>query len=175
MPEESSKRKLTLSVDEDVVEKAKTLNINISEMTEAMLRGFAFKPTELELDAVYRHYQELFNAMLTLLREYQTSVVVAERTVYDDNEEPLFGGTYLLDNNGKIWFTDEEGPTDIRDIPLYCFRDPMVILSRFVKALSEAKEQREEQINKLEMAKQLILAMTQSLTKGAAKEVKTNG
>jgi len=36
------KEKLTLSVDGEVVQKAKGLGLNLSEITEVALRGFSF-------------------------------------------------------------------------------------------------------------------------------------
>jgi len=46
------KEKLTLSVDKETVEKAKKLGINISEITEKVLRGFTFSAKEAEASAM---------------------------------------------------------------------------------------------------------------------------
>jgi len=81
---ESKKQKLTLSVDADVVEKAKNLGWNISDITEKVLRGFAFEPKATEKEALYKKYEELFDVMRSLLQKYDTWVEIAVSTITDD-------------------------------------------------------------------------------------------
>ena len=54
------KEKLTLSVDKKVVKKAKEMGINISEITENVLKGFTFEPTSAEKTTLVEKYKELF-------------------------------------------------------------------------------------------------------------------
>ena len=46
MSEETGKKKLTLTVDEKVIEKAKSLGFNLSEVTESILRSFYLQEDE---------------------------------------------------------------------------------------------------------------------------------
>jgi len=73
----NEKKKLTLSVDSRVVEKAKSLGLNLSEITEKVLRTFAFAPTDVDRKALYTKYRELFDTMVPMLRDYNASVQVA--------------------------------------------------------------------------------------------------
>jgi len=75
---DKKKQKLTLSVDPDVVKKARRLGINISEITEGILRGFSFSPSSIETAALYEKYQQLFQTMLPLMKKYEINVKVGE-------------------------------------------------------------------------------------------------
>src|SRR5512136_2085665 len=70
------KEKLTLSVDKQVVHKAKELGINISEITERVLTGYtaAEKPN----GDLYGAYMQLFDSIRPLLKEFDCSVKIAE-------------------------------------------------------------------------------------------------
>lgn len=178
MSEEHGKRKLTLSVDEEVIEKAKDLGINISDVTEGILRGFAFRPSESDTDAVYKHYEELFKVMVPLLKQYGTGVDVGE--IPPDPEEaskyPTPPIDLYLSEDGKVWMSEvEDYVKDIHDIKLWQLYEPKKILSNFVKSLSNAKERRKGQLEELEMATRVVLAMTESLKKPkVAKESKND-
>ncbi len=60
------KAKLTLNVDEEVVRRAKDLNINISEVTEMALRGYTTTKGKSESDAgdIRSAYDFLFRSMM---------------------------------------------------------------------------------------------------------------
>ena len=70
------KRKLTLTVDAETVETAKRLGVNISEVTERVLRNFAFDSNDESRKTLLSRYKAMFESMQPLIREYDTSVHV---------------------------------------------------------------------------------------------------
>ena len=156
----STKKKLTLSVDEEVIEKAKSLGLNLSEITEAVLRGFAFAPDKVEKDVLYSKYKELFEVILPLLKEYDVSVMIAEYSL-DDDQPPLDSYSIYLSPNGKFWADGiEQSFSNIHQISIPDFLSPKKILSNFITALADSKVKREEQLEELEMVKGIIAAIT---------------
>src|SRR3989442_13979298 len=71
------KSKLTLTVDAATVEKAKRLGINISELTEKVLRGFVFDPKDESKPALMIHYKALFGAIEPRLMQYEIQARLA--------------------------------------------------------------------------------------------------
>ena len=175
MSSEKVKRKLTLSVDEEVIEKAKHLGLNLSEITEAVLRGFAFTPNEIDKASLYDKYKELMDTMLPLLREYGASVKVAEEII-EDEKVGLFETNDILFCYDGTLYSDLFGVTlsDIQQIPIYFFLEPKQILSNFIKQLASAEEKRKERIEEIEMAKRIILAISQSFKPSNETTAKTN-
>ncbi len=155
MRQEPKKQKLTLSVDKDVVEKARKLGINISEITEKILRGFTFTPSTAERDTLYEKYKQLFNAMLPLLQKYAASVEVGGE--YDEKVGPM---PILLLSNGNFWIDVFENEiNDIQAFAITDFYEPKMILANFIKALSNAAERHKQTLAELEMARRIIDAI----------------
>src|SRR2546428_5930576 len=104
-----SKSKLTLSVDTETVDKAKKLGINISEITETVLKTFTQSKDESRYD-IQSGYERLFAAMMPLLKEYKTAMIVgASREFPDDDPEQLSLGGYgfFFEGDEALW-SDEE-------------------------------------------------------------------
>ena len=113
------KEKLTLSVDKEVVEKAKELGINISELTEKVLSGFTFEPTEVEESQVRAKYMELFETMKPVLQKFKVHVKVAEMIEFDERTHTAT--TYWsadLYPDGGLWSSDLEQEFDIQKFSL---------------------------------------------------------
>ncbi len=157
----SEKQKLTLSVNKEVVEKAKEMGINISEITEDVLRGFAFTPTELDDEELYRQYQELFSFMLPTMKKYNFSVEVATNPYFDNKGEYLGSLTLSLLTNSIFWVDEiEHSFSDITKIPVHDFHTPIFILEKFLKGLTDSVDKRKEHLKELEMAKRIVQAIS---------------
>jgi hypothetical protein len=158
------KQKLTLSVDKEVVEKAKVLGINISDITEKVLTGYtsAEKPEGNIHDA----YKELFDSILPLLKEFECDVQVAESWI--EVEIPQ-DETYLT-SNGNFHVVSYAPPnemyiSDIKKIPPEEFLSAQEILSNLVNEMAKSQEKRKEKMEEILMAKRIIDAMSESLLK----------
>jgi hypothetical protein len=163
------KEKLTLSVDKEVVDKAKNLGINISEITEKILTGYtsAQKPSGSIFDA----YEDLFNSIKFLLKEFDCRVKVAQ-TLIEDEDSCFVEQEYFLTQYGTFFVHVLIGPpqeshfiSDIKKIDPRDFLTPDKILSNLLKELVQAQEKREEKMEELLMAKRIIDAMSESLLK----------
>ena len=160
------KQRVNLSIDGEVVKKARELGINISQITEDILRGFSFTPNNIENEAIYEQYQQLFETMQPLLKQYSTSVKVGIEDLKDkDGKIMTYTDIHLL-SDGRLYLDEVEYATNnIRDIDVSYFNDPKEILSNFIEALSNGVERRKARITEIEMAKRIIDAITQTTNK----------
>lgn len=161
------KEKLTLSVDKEVVEKAKKLGINISDITERVLKGYtsAEKPNGTLYDA----YRQLFDAILPLLKAFGCRVEVAEgidEGIDGKGVTVEFDYSVSLESDGSFYLEPfEDHITDIRKIDQQDFLSPEKILSNLVDALAKSKEANEEKTQQIMMAKRIVDAMYETLIK----------
>jgi hypothetical protein len=158
------KVKLTLSVDKGTVEKAKKLGINISEITEKVLKGFAFSAKEAEASVVYASYKELFDLMRPLLLKYNAFVPIASQSGVQMEDGMIDYGQdvteVLLGPDGTFCVPEGEiGFKEIEKIPLDQFYGISFILSSFIDALIKGSEKQKELLGQLEMAKRIIKAL----------------
>jgi len=159
------KEKLTLSVDSEVVEKAKSLGLNISEITEVALRGLSFSAKEAEPNALYGSYKALFEAMKPLLSIYDASVKIASQEITDEKTGNSLGlNAIFLCPDGTLYSdTFETTFTDIAKIPTCAFCTPKEILSNLVDDLARSVAQRKETIKELEMARRIVSAIASTM------------
>ena len=152
------KSKLTLTVDAATVEKAKRLGINISELTEKVLRGFVFDPKDESKPALMNHYKAMFDAMVPLLKEYETSVRIAASHV--DDGKYAWDETIYLEPDGRFWADPEEVTVDFDQLKKgTAFLDPNVILQNFIDSIEKGKTRRRERLESLAVARRLIEAI----------------
>jgi hypothetical protein len=157
-----------LSVDKEVIKKAKKLGINISEITENILKGYtsAEKPN----GNVYDAYSQLFSAITPLLKEFGCTIEVGEGIDESTDEKGRLveGPPYdisLLSDGSFYLDAFEMSFTDIKKIDLQDFLPPEKILSNLVNVLAETKSANEEKRRQIMMAKRIVQAMSETLVK----------
>jgi len=146
---DGEKTKLTLSVNSEIIRKAKDdPTINISEITEKILRALTTTSKTEGTEKRYKAYQELFNLMLPLLRKFKVRTKIAFTVLamsppqpvdWDDrgNEidwvgaEPIEWWDYYLQPNGKI-LREPDNEIVIKDIEIEDFFRPQVIVDNFL-------------------------------------------
>jgi hypothetical protein len=165
------KEKVNLTIDVEVVKQAKEQRINMSKFTEKMLRGYtAAKKPEGD---VHEAYSQLFESIVPLLKEFDCRVQVAE-TRYPaligdgrgndiEIERPI--SIYIMADGSLYLDEDDRYFEDIREIHKEHFFEPQKILSNLVNALSKSKEARDDRINEILMAKNIIEAISKRLIK----------
>jgi len=166
----SKKQKLTLSVDSDVVEKARKLDINISEITEKVLDSFTFTPKKDDVDEVYRKYKQLFETMIPLLKKFGTDCRIGKMEI---NLKPKNPSDFMevdldLTSDGKIFMYEFDqwiALDDIENIDISSFHKPKKILSDLLASLALSQETRKENIADLEMANRIVQAITGQIIK----------
>jgi hypothetical protein len=166
-PKSETKQKLTLTVDAETVEAAKKLGLNISEVTERVLKGYTFDPDRAEEGVSRKQYRELIGAMDPLLTKYRSQVLVgwiSTDSPSDDGEAVFYSG------DGQLYSEEDIGPdaagnsqvvqqavsTDSVD-----FLRPAQILKNFFAAIESAKNRRREEVEGLLLAKRLVEALSE--------------
>lgn len=150
----SDKQKLTLSVDREFVEKAKTLGVNISDIAEMALKHVSETQTGkiVTKDQVNAGYKKLFDAMLPWLNKFGASVEVGHQYLDDHNRE-----TVALCPNGEFWGDVFEDTVNFESIDFLPAND---ILPKFIDVLIAASERNKEKLKELEIARRFIEALT---------------
>ena len=163
----SKKQKLTLSVDSEIVEKARKLDINISEITEKVLDSFTFSPKKADADEVISKYRQLFETMAPLLKKFGTVCNVGRMDIQNNEHPTEFISTDLdLTADGKIWMSEFENWMIFdNNIDIYIFHKPKKILSNLLSSLASAQETKKENIADLEMASRIVQAISGQIKK----------
>ena len=168
---DKKKQKLTLSVDPDVVKKARGIGINISEITESILRGFSFTPSGIETDTLYEKYDQLFRTMLPLLQKYGTNVKIG-KTYSGELEENI---DIWLQSNGRFLLPDLDiAFNEIKKLDIIDLYQPKTILTNFIEQISQSAENRKQQLIELEMARRIIEAIGGTTKKPISKTIKSD-
>ena len=171
----ADKQKLTLSVDSKVVEHAKELNLNISDITEQVLKGFTFEPNAEEGEELLSKYKELFKIMLWSLKKFRGSVEVGsmiltfkdtkgKESFQNDNIYLLYDGSFYSDmyNDEAIFHIDDLSTKTIEGDNI-TFYYPQQLLSNFIDGLVKGAERQKETLKELEATKRIIEAISGSL------------
>ena len=165
------KEKVNLTIDTEVIKKAKEQGVNISKFVGRVLGGYvaANKP---ESD-VHEAYNQFFESIVPLLKEFDCRVQVADSTDPSDFEDskgnvikverPI--SIYIMPNGSLYLDEDDRYFKDIKEIPTEDFFEPKKILSNVVNALLNSKEARDDRLNEILMAKNIIEAMSKRLVK----------
>jgi hypothetical protein len=162
-----TKQKLTLTVDAETVDAAHKLGLNISEVTERVLRGYTFDPKGLERGATAEQYQELLRTMDPLLEKFGCRIIVGSRWGGYSDEDPVYysnDGLHVEEPTGD----DEDSYTAAGiSIDEVKFLKPNQILRNFFAAIESVKTRRREEVESLILAKKFIEALTEQELKRA--------
>jgi len=179
MKDTADKQQLNLTVNTDVVKRARDLKINISEITEKVLRAFTTSSKTGDKEKLYQMYQELFNLMLPLLKKFQVKTPVAREAVYepdedlepesfDPNGDPIFPEPEVIDvfttylgSDGRL-VHEGFGEVKIKTINIQDFLRPQTIMDSFLDSIQEGVDYRKNQFKEIEMAKTIIDAITKT-------------
>jgi len=187
---QKEKRHLTLNVDSEIAQKAvDDPNINVSEITEKVLRAFTSSSKTADKEKLYSGYQELFKLMLPLLKKFRVNVQVGTEEVWEEEPEelePIYDDEgeivdydpgppsdvfrIYLESNGTLSH-DREGIKNIKDININLLYTPQQIVDGFLSSILRGVEYRKNQFKEIEMAKTIIDA----ITKGTISKVKSKG
>lgn len=156
---ESSKQKLMLGIDKNVIQKAKEAGINISSITEQVLKTITYQPNDGNTpDDVVRAYEALFEiarSRMCIYDRYELQICVGEK---DSRKVFLHSGYGLMlwDDHTKKMIED---PASV-DSVLGLLYEPMRILANLVVALTELAQQNKEKIAELKFALRLVKALS---------------
>ena len=184
---ETNKKNLNLSVEEGLIKKAREQGINISEITEKVLRVFTASSENVDKEKMYKVYEELFNLMLPLLQKFKVTTIIAREVFYDapdiigeDESGDLIYGDPIPTESFDIrlhpdrkLYHERNGEIKINDIDIGEFLNRQDILDEFLNSIQKGVNYRKEQFTQIEMAKTIIDAITKGVipkTKGKGKK-----
>ena len=161
-PHYNVKQKLTIGLSKEVIDRAKAARINISAVTEQVLRALTYEPAGYSNDDVADAYDRLFNSMLPVLDKYGTSVTVGLHTDFSN----IKGDPYeiILDNHGKlsIWKDDEEMDPSISITEALPFLyDVPGILEALMQSLITAAERNKNKLQTFKFASRFLKMLSE--------------
>ena len=159
-----TKQKLTLSIDKDIIERAKDAGINISSITEKVLSSLTLDIKGATRADVVRGYKELFVVIQEALKKYDASVEVGVVQGDEPDEDGYTtGDDIILTTYGLIAedFKRRRRSVEIEEIEKYGqFWTPFQILQKLLKALISASETHREQLKELHIAMRFVKALS---------------
>lgn len=157
------KQKLTLSVETGIVDQAKKLGVNISELTEQVLRGYAIKDDGLDWKSYKSQYLVFLHTMDPLLTKYHASVVVGDLLARPGEKDTSYEGEIRYYGSGCFSADTIEDYLTIDKLESSSytvgFRNPGHVLQNFVRELESAKIRRKEEIANLLIASRIVGAI----------------
>jgi hypothetical protein len=131
---ESTKQKLTLGIDKNVIEKAKAAGINISAITENLLKTMTYEPTNDDngntRHDVARAYEALFREAWLLLSKY-------EQIGSYDVDVGVWQYDWEKDAKTVICFNSHMGLAICYDVPGRPIKEPDISVDKVLEAISE--------------------------------------
>jgi hypothetical protein len=160
----NEKQKLTLGLPRKVIERAKAAGINISAVTEQMLRALTYEPAGFSNDDIAEAYDKLFKSMLPVLGKYGANVTVGEHRSYLIMDESPLPCDILLDKTGELWIDAdiiEQYPSiSIADALTYLY-DPLKILEELISSLIRAAENNKNRLETFRFASRFLKMLSE--------------
>lgn len=169
--EGKEKSKLTLSLNKDVIQRAKAAGINISEITEKLLTTITLKPYGNTYEDVIKAYGGFLQSIRGILGKYHTEVIV-EKVEYPAEVKADLPDwkdfDVILDENG-LWkksYDDEREevdyePIDDIGIAINFLGDPVKLLENIINSLVKAALKNKKQITQLQFALKLVKTLSE--------------
>jgi hypothetical protein len=169
----SEKKKLTLSINSEVIEKAKELGLNLSEITETALKISALGHDEEKLvtpDKLRNAYRDILEKISKILIKWDMRLEIGSYSEWTEytNSDGKKGSTnisyeyFLYENEVYLWaeFSDEEPiktwTIDNADLPITKFYDPEKIITILIDQLHEKAMENKETLDKLQILKNIL-------------------
>jgi hypothetical protein len=148
-----NKQKLTLAINSDVIEQAKSAGINISSMTERLLQSYVIDRETSTKDDVVRAYEYFFDTLKTILQKYDAIVQVGENVRDNSADYKVFldaNGLYLMENAQA-----RKIPIPIKEVLNYLYA-PHHIIERLIFVALDSAESNKKKIIELNLALRLL-------------------
>lgn len=156
------KQKLTLGISKDVIDKAKATGINISSITEHLLKVITYDPKKNTEEDLAKAYEVFFEAIKPVLKKYGAWVKVGDYYEGDPDAE-VWHITIGLSHYSlfkTISELDESKTVQVSDVVSELF-NPTRILENLLEALINAAEKNKEKMKEFEVALRIIDALTE--------------
>lgn len=168
----SQKKKLTLSINAEVIEKAKQLGLNLSEITEKSLKISSLSSDDAIVtpDKLREIYIDVIKKIAHILAKWDTKLIIGSKNDWaectDSSGKKSYESinfTYILtpyevrrwcdlipEEPDRIWRFDDE------TIPFNSFYNPEKIIINLVDKLYDAANKNKEVLDKLQVLKNIL-------------------
>lgn len=163
------KQKLTLGISKQVIENAKAAGINISEITEQLLKALTLSPEGNTKADVISAYSNFFDAIRDLLGKYGAFISVGSGTYWvvyspDEKETPVHW-SLILRKDGLSKAEEEvdeykETEVTVEEV-IDKLSDPREILERLITSITYAAEKNKEKLAQLDFARRLVKTLVE--------------
>lgn len=170
MPE---KKKLTLSIDSKVIEKAKELGLNLSEITEKALKISSLYLDDSKLvtpDQLRKVYCDVLKEIAKILEKWGLSLKIGSYTdnvnsIDSEGNKKLYyaGFEYIIyQDQVNLWgdFCDDEPlktwKCDDENLPITRFYDPEKIITSLIDKLYNQANENSKTLHKLQILKNIL-------------------
>jgi Post-segregation antitoxin CcdA len=158
------KQKLTLSIDKDIIERAKDAGINISAITEKVLGSLTMDRKGATHTDVKKGYEELFLVIREALKKYNANVNVGViQGEEPDDEGYMVGDDVILTPDGlyAISFSHRWRTVQPEEVEKHGeWLPPFEILEKFLKSLISAAEVNRKELKELNIALRFVKALS---------------
>lgn len=158
---ESEKKKLTLSINSEVIEKAKKLGLNLSEVTENALKLYSLGHDNDKIvttDKLRDVYTDVLKKISEILKKWDTSLQIGS------NSNPFNNVDYryvLYPDVVYMWSSESEDSEqtwhlDDKTLPIYIFDEPDIIINNLINQLYDKANKNKEVLDKLQILKNIL-------------------
>ncbi|MCZ7357357.1 MAG: type II toxin-antitoxin system CcdA family antitoxin [Candidatus Methanoperedens sp.] len=159
---ESEKKKLTLSINSEVIEKAKKLGLNLSEVTENSLKLYSLGHDNDKIvtsDKLRDVYTDVLKKISEILKKWETSLQIGS------SSNPFNGVNYtyiLYQDEVRMWSSEsDESPEQTwhlndKNLPIHIFDEPDKIITNLINELYETANKNKEVLDKLQILKNIL-------------------
>jgi hypothetical protein len=156
------KQKLTLTINQDVINNAKNAGFNISSVTERVLNAYSYASNGNSKEDVIRSYENLFDIVKEIVEKYGTSVEVGNSASDTESNSRILlnadNGLHIKNDN-----LQQIIKTTVPHISQYLY-PPDVILEQLILACLAGSAQNKKKTAELNIAlKFLKLLFTDDL------------
>lgn len=157
---ESEKKKLTLSINSEVIEKAKGLGVNLSEITENALKLYSLGHDNdkiVNTDKLREVYADVLKKISQILKKWETSLTIGS---YQDED---IGYRYTLySDEVRLWAEvpdtkpEKTWKLDDKNLPINSFYAPDEIINNLINKLYDKANKNKETLDKLQILKNIL-------------------
>lgn len=166
---ESEKKKLTLSINSEVIEKAKKLGLNLSEITEKALELSSLNSDDkiVTPDKLREAYISILRLILKILKKWDLEQLKIG-DFYEDEYGRVHSWYQLTQDQVTLYSEDrseppnpydepvEIWPLDDENLPISNFDNPDEIINNLINKLYDKANKNKEILNKLQILKNIL-------------------
>ncbi len=163
----AEKKKLTLSINSEVIEKAKSLGLNLSEITEKALQISSLDSDQIVTpDKLREAYISILKLIIKILKKWDLwQLKIGD---FYDEDGIIHSWYQLTPEKVKLWEEDLRVPPDPYDepvkiwqlddenLPISSFDDPDEIITNLINKLYDKANKNKETLNKLQILKNIL-------------------